>query len=188
MRIDPYKFDPSPVYKILWEMGILKCASTDFGEVSKIQFEFRKKLFDLYSKNRDEKDKDYFKEQRALEREMGKAVQQAAKEIYDEVKEKLGHEFSIGKKKVENKYNFWMYKGNTGMKITVTVDGKKIMTLKCGRDIDHENSGKLEVVKVVLGNEDKLSKKTDKDKFVEHTAKDAKDIIRIYGESLKKVL
>mgnify|MGYP001216223524 CR=1 FL=1 len=188
MRKDTYIFNPAPAYTLLWKLGYLRCASADFSEVSELQYEYRKKLFDLYSKNRDDKDKDYKKEQKTLEREMGKAVQHASKEIYDEVKEKIGHEITVENKKAENKYNFWMYKGNTGMKILVTLDGKKIMTLKCGRDINHETSGKMEIVKVILGNEDVLNKKKDKDKFLEFKAADAKDIIRIYGDCLKKVL
>jgi hypothetical protein len=162
--------------------------SLDFSQVSKIQYEYRKKLFDLYSKHRDDKDDAYFKELRALEREQKRAVQLAAKEIYDEVKQRLGPEYKINGKTVENKYNFWLYKGNTGMKISVFKDGNKIMSLKCGRDIDHEDSGAQEKVRVVLGDDGKLNKRKDKDRFREFEAKDANDIINIYVKNLKTLV
>lgn len=168
--------------------GRLRCASQDFGEVSKLQYEYRKKLFDLYSKHRDEKDDEYFKEVRALEREQKKAVQQAAKEIYDKVKAAIGSSQTVNGKEVSNRYNFWLYKGNTGMKITATVNGKKVMTLKCSRDINHDESGALETVQVVAGNEDVLNKKKDKDKYLHLEARDAKDIIKIYTDHIKKLI
>lgn len=162
--------------------------SSDFAQVSKLQYEYRKRLFDLYSKHRDNKDDAYFKEVRSLEREQKKAVQTAAKAIYDEVKNKLGSSYVMSGKTVENKYNFWLYKGNTGMKISVFKDGNKIMSLKCGRDIDHEESGSEEKVRVVMGDEGELNKKKDKDKFIEFEAKDADDIIDVYKKCLKKLI
>jgi len=162
--------------------------ASDFQDVSDLQFKFRKQLFDLYSENRDDKTDEYFKELKKLEKEQKREVQQVAKSIYDEVKETLGHSQKVGTKEVENKYNFWLYKGNTGMKITVLKDGKKIMTLKCGRDIDHETSGAREKVLTILGNEDELNKKRDKEKFVISYADTAKDILRIYADTLKKVI
>jgi len=188
MRKAPYRFNPSISISLQWRIGLLRCASDNFSQVSKIQYEYRKKLFDLYSKFKDDKTDEYFKQVKALEKEQKKAVQQAAKEIYDSVKEALGHEQTVKGKKVENKYNFWLYKGNTGMKILVTLNGNKIMTLKCGRDIDHEESGAEENVKVILGNEDKLNKRKDKDSFLVLKAKDAKDILKIYIDSLKKLI
>jgi len=188
MRKDNYKYNPMISLIFEYNQGLTRCASENFGQVSKIQYEFRKKLFDLYSKHRDDKNDAYFKEVRSLEREQKKAVQLAAKEIYDDVKQKLGSEYKINGKTVENKYNFWLYKGNTGMKISVFMNGNKIMSLKCGRDIDHEESGAEEKVKVVLGDEGKLNKRKDKDSFVEFLAKDAGDIINIYVKNLKTLV
>lgn len=188
MRKDNFRYNPMISLIFEYNQGLTRCASDNFGDVSKIQYEYRKKLFDLYSKHRDDKDDSYFKEVRALEREQKKAVQLAAKEIYDSVKQKLGSEYKFNGKTIENKYNFWLYKGNTGMKISVFKDGQKIMSLKCGRDIDHEESGAEEKVRVVLGDEGKLNKKKDKEKFVEFYASDADDIIKIYIKNLKGVL
>lgn len=190
MRKDGYRYDPALALTFSWGLGLLRCAgiSDDFGDVSKLQYEYRKKLFDLYYKFRDNKTEDYFKQVRALEREQKKAIQQAAKAIYDEVKEAIGHEYKIKGKSVVNKFNFWLYKGNTGMKITTLVNDTKVMTLKCGRDIDHETSGAKEKVQVVLGNEDKLNKKKDKDRFITMEAGNAKDIVNAYIKSLKEVL
>lgn len=171
--------------KFISRFSSVKLAS-DFQDVSDLQFKYRKQLFDLYSKFKDDKTEEYFKELKKLEKEQKHEVQKLAKSIYDEVKETIGHQQSIGGKTVDNKYNFWLYKGNTGMKITVTLDGKKVMTLKCGRDIDHETSGAREKVLTILGNEDVLNKKKDKEKFVITTAKTAKDILRIYADALKK--
>ncbi|MFA6678925.1 MAG: hypothetical protein WCR96_00345 [Candidatus Methanomethylophilaceae archaeon] len=162
--------------------------ASDFQDVSDLQFEFRKSLFDLYSQNKDDKTDEYFKNLKNLEKEQKNEIQKMAKSIYDEVKESIGHSKKIGGKEVENKYNFWLYKGNTGMKITVLQGGKKIMTLKCGRDINHETSGAEEKVLTILGNEDELNKKKDKDKFVIKKAKTAKDIIKIYDDALKQVV
>jgi len=188
MRKDTYRFDPSLVLVFEHCQGLSRMASDNFSEVSKIQYDYRKKLFDLYSKNRDDKTKDYFKEEKALEKEMQDRVQAAAKEIYDAVKTALGHELTVKKTKVENKYNFWMYKGNTGVKIAVSVGDKRIMSLKCSRDVIHDKSGALETVKVVMGDEHSLDKRKDKDKFLEFQAKDAKDIINIYFTCVKKLI
>ena len=188
MRKDTYKFNPAFSFVFEYIQGLTRCGSETFSQVSKLQYEYRKKLFDLYLKYKDNKTDIYFKELRLLEKEQKKMIQSAAKEIYDTVKNKLGHEIKTNGKTIINKYNFWLYKGNTGMKISILLDNNKIMSLKCGRDINHEVSGVKEKIKVIIGNEDKLNKKKNKENFLEFEANNAEDIINIYKKCLIEIL